>query len=326
MKFTLIVPIYNIEAYVEKCIESLINQTYKDIEILLVDDGSKDSSADICKRFEREDSRVKYLRKENGGLSSARNYGLKHATGDYVFFVDGDDFLENTAIEVMKTELDKNDYDILCFNYYEKRENDLIKRSSKNAIVTNNDVEKYIISSPSACFKIFKLSLFKDNNISFKEGIIYEDLAVIPSLVCYTNKIGFIDESLYYYVIRENSIMNVKQFKQNRDDKFVALDSLEKEFEKNNKLDKYRNEIGYLYIKHLLIMYSTEILIYSRNIYAPRLKKAIKCISEKYPDWEKNIYFLKESMLKRIYLRLIKYRLYFFAVIANKIFQKRRNT
>lgn len=321
IKFSIIVPIYNIEKYVEKCIESLINQTYKNIEILLIDDGSTDSCPEICKKYEEKDNRIKYIRKENGGLSSARNCGLSNANGDYIWFVDGDDYIKNDALEILEKELIKNDYDVLCFNTYTGNEDGFKERNIQNSIETENIYQKYVISAPSACFKIFKHELLKKSNFKFREGIIYEDLAIIPSLLCYTDKIGFIEDYLYYYVTRNDSIMHVKKFNPNREHKYIALENLEGIFKENNLFDKYKNEIEYLYIKHLIITYSTELLIYDKKIYKERLKNAVKYMNEKFPNWTKNYYFNKEPFSKKIYVYAIKNEVYFIPKLINNLYK-----
>ncbi len=318
--FSIIVPVYNIEKYINKCLDSLITQTYKNIEIILVDDGSTDECGKICDEYVTKDNRIKVIHKKNGGQGSARNKGLQIANGDYVVFVDGDDFIPKNAIEVLAKCLESNNYDILCFDLYQMN----------NGIVTGrlmpkifNDVEndrKHIILNPSPCARTYKLEFLKKNNIFFKEGIIYEDLALIPTLSNYTKNIKFIYDCLYYYVLRENSTMNAITFKENRDDKFIALESMENGFKKNNNFEKYKNEIEYLYIKHLLIVYSTEILKYRKEIYKPRIERALKTVNNKFPDWFHNVYLKREPLQTKVYLMVLKYRMYSILVFMNKIF------
>ncbi|ELC8443056.1 glycosyltransferase family 2 protein [Clostridium perfringens] len=116
MKLSIIVPIYNIEDYIEECIESIINQNYSDYEVLLIDDGSKDNSADVCKRYIK-DKRIKYFLKDNGGLSDARNFGIEKSTGDYLMFLDGDDFLEENCLNKISGLLNSKNIDFYIFNY-----------------------------------------------------------------------------------------------------------------------------------------------------------------------------------------------------------------
>lgn len=318
--FSIVVPIYNVGKYVKKCIESLMEQTYRNIEIILVDDGATDSSGKICDEYANKDNRIKVVHKENGGLSSARNTGIKCATGQYVLFVDGDDFLDKNAIEILAKNLKNELYDIICFDIYQYKDEKVI-----GTLITKkfNDLttdRRNIIVNPSACARVYKTEFLRNNNIFFKEKIIYEDLALIPSLTNYTENIQFIDDKLYYYVIRDDSIMNKKSFNINRDDKFIALETLENVFIQNRTYDKYKSEIEYLYIKHLLIMYSTEIIKFNKKIYKPRIRKALNCINEKFPNWNQNIYLQREPIYTKIYLTFLKHKLYFLLRIMNKVF------
>ncbi len=308
MKFSFIVAIYNIEKYLDKCINSLINQTYRDFEILLIDDGSTDSCSEICKKYVEKDKRVRYFRKENGGQASARNLGIENATGDYIWFVDGDDYISEEALEKLQNELSKKQYDILCFNACKDRNSKITPAEMYNSLIEND--KKYMLSVPAPWSKIYKTSLIKENNIFFKEGIIYEDLAMVPTVVIYTTNIGFLENNFYYYVIREGSTMNARKFKPNRDDKFVALETLEEYFKKNNAYGQYKDEIEYLYIQHLLVMYSSEILIYSKDIYKDRLIKAVSWINEKFPEWKNNKYLMNEGISKRVYVNLLDRKMF----------------
>ncbi len=319
---SLIISVYNIEQYISKCVESIIGQKEQNIEIILVDDGSTDDSKTIVDEYAKKDTRIKVIHKINGGLSSARNVGLNVASGEYIFFVDGDDFIANNAIEVLGEIIKNNDYDIICFNYYVSYEDKDVKTYSKPQYWNVSDNVKYVISSTSACSRVYKRDFLIKNKLFFKEGIIYEDLALIPSFVIFTSKICFIDDFLYYYVIRENSIMHETEFKTNRDDKFIALETLNNTFIKNGLWDKYKNEIEYLYIRHLLIMYSLEILKYKRDIYMPRINKAVDLMNNKFSNWTKNIYLKKEPIHTRIYLFTLKYKIIWMTKLISNIATK----
>lgn len=323
--FSIIVPIYNIENYIEKCVESLINQTYKNLEIILVDDGSTDSSGKICDKYIEKDNRIKTIHKENGGLSSARNSGIEVAVGDYVLFVDGDDFLSKNAVEILVKTLIEYSCDILCFNAYQYKNENIIGNVITSKFDDIEESKKHAIINPAAWARAYKNSFLKKNHFYFKEGIIYEDLALIPGLSSYTENIRFIDDCLYYYVIRENSIMNITKFRENRDDKFIALQVLENIFKKNGSYEKYKNEIEYLYIKHLLIMYSTEILKYGKEIYMPRTQRALDTINGKFPNWFGNTYLKREPVQTKFYLWCFKYKLIFLLIFMNKVFMILKN-
>lgn len=130
---SVIVPVYNVEKYLEKCVQSIINQTYENLEIILVDDGATDNSGKICDEFAKKDSRIKVIHKENGGLSDARNFGLDIATGKYISFIDSDDFVNKRLFEILHKEIIKNDYDIAFCDYFKFFENDNVDEEISNS-------------------------------------------------------------------------------------------------------------------------------------------------------------------------------------------------
>lgn len=154
-KVSIIVPIYNVEKYIERCIKSLISQTYRDIEILLINDGSPDDSKTICERYEKIDKRIKLYNKENGGLSDTRNYGLKRAKGEYILFVDSDDYIESNTVEVLISEMKKDNLDIVAGNAVleadgeDKKYLDITKHD-KNKVT--NGLEYYVTSNEADFF------------------------------------------------------------------------------------------------------------------------------------------------------------------------------
>lgn len=326
IKFSIIVPAYNIQEYIEKCINSILAQDYENFEIIIVNDGSTDNCEKICKKYVKKDSRIKYIYKENGGLSSARNKGIENATGDYIWFIDGDDYIKDTSLSIIEESISKeqSSFDIIWFKNYIDRNNTI---SKNNVFRKENDIRKqYILNQTSAWNKVFRREFLNQHNFEFPLGIIYEDLAVLPSLCIYTDKILFLDEYLYYYVIRTNSIMHIKKFKANRDDKFIAIDKVLNIFNKQKSFNKYKAELEFLCIKHLLVTYSTEILKYNSSIYKPRIKRAVDYIEKTFPKYEKNEYFLKESLVTRFFCKCLKRNRYiicktilYMAKILNRI-------
>ena len=254
---SIIVPVYNVEKYIDKCLNSLVNQTLKNIEIIVVNDGTKDNSQKIIDKYTKKYSFIRSYIKENGGLSSARNYGLKHAKGEYIAFVDSDDFVDKNMFEQMYLYAKNNKYDIVVcdtINVY----NDKQSYRISNLKYSDDDVKNYIISPPMACIRIYKKNIFE--KVSFKEGILYEDLNLTPSLVQYTKKIGFINKGYYYYYQRINSIMKQTNFNEKLLDIFEVL---------NNNYDllynSYPEEIEYLYITHLLRTTTLRFLDFIKN-------------------------------------------------------------
>ena len=213
IKVSVIVPVYNVEDYLEKCLNSLVNQTLKEIEIIVVNDGSPDNSQKIIDRYAKKYKNIKSYTKENGGLSDARNFGIKKAKGEYITFIDSDDYIELTMLEKMYNHAISKKVDIVVcdtINVYE----DKIQYLKSNYKYSNNTIKNYLIAPPMACIRIYRKEIF--NNIEFKKGIYYEDLELTPKLVNQTLKIDFLEEGLYYYLQRNGSIMKQKNFNDGR--------------------------------------------------------------------------------------------------------------
>lgn len=246
---SVIVPIYNVENYLEDCINSILNQSYKELEIILVDDGSPDSCGKICDKYSKKDSRITVIHKENGGLSDARNTGIDAANGEYLSFVDSDDLLHKDFYLTLFNILIDNNSDISMCNFLkftnEKVNDKFIKNptiktisniDALNDLYTNKYVN-YIV----ACNKLYKATLFK--NLKFPLGKIHEDEFTIPKILFKANKISIIEEELYYYRQTPNSIMN-SQFNISNLDFLEAIDD-RLSFITENKLDMLYNKCIY---------------------------------------------------------------------------------
>ncbi|SCY42657.1 glycosyltransferase family 2 protein [Butyrivibrio sp. INlla14] len=219
---SVIVPVYNTEEYLEECLDSILEQTYKNLEVILVNDGSTDNSSLICSLYEERDSRVCVINKENGGLSSARNAGIRKANGEYLVFVDSDDIVAPFFVEAMVSSIQLYDCDISCcesVKFIEDGSNKARKCWSEFGI---NDVNGTIYTKERAIkdnlyekiriteipYKVYRRQVFKD--IFFPEGIIYEDLAVTFRLFMNANQIVVLNKKLYGYRKRKQSIISSK--------------------------------------------------------------------------------------------------------------------
>ena len=291
-KVSVIVPVYNVYDYLTKCLESLVNQTLDDIEILVINDGSPDDSQNIIDIYSKKyPNKVKAFIKENGGLSDARNYGLQRASGEFISFVDSDDYLKRDTLEKMYNYALDNNLDlVVCdtINVYSNNHEKLIK---SNLHYSDNDICNYLISPPMACTRLYKREIFDD--LKFKKGILYEDLYLTPSLVLKTKKIGFLEEGLYYYLQRDGSIMKQKEFNPKLLDIFYVLD-----YNYKNLKDEYFAEIEYMYITHLLRTATLRFLNYADT--QKYLEKIVETIKLRFPHWRKNKYLKKSSFKLRL--------------------------
>lgn len=223
-KISVIVPIYQVEEYLEKCIESIIHQTYRNLEIILVDDGSKDNCPSICDQYQKMDNRIIVIHKENGGLSSARNAGLDIATGDLVTFVDSDDYIEEDMLKVLSSNMEEHTCDIsVCFWKEvfdgESKAEKTIERKKQHNVECLDKVqamEKMLYqrgTDSCAWGKLFKMSLFEE--IRFPVSKIYEDIAIMYYVFDRAGKVVFTDYAGYGYLQRNTSIMK-ENFSENK--------------------------------------------------------------------------------------------------------------
>lgn len=215
-KISVVIPVYNVEKYLERCLDSIVGQSYANLQIIVVDDGSTDSSKDILKKY--NDSRILFLSKKNGGLSSARNFGLEYVEGEYVSFVDSDDWIDLKMFELMVFAAEKNDADIVTV--FEKcvcnsgitQKNDLAKNADKVFIGEDCASQLFCNKIPSYSWgKLFKTSLFFTYGICFPVGENYEDVATNYILFSKCKTLVVINKQLYYYYMRSNSIVHTKK-------------------------------------------------------------------------------------------------------------------
>ena len=216
-KISVIVPIYKVEKYLKRCIDSILNQTYKNIEVILVDDGSPDNCGKICDEYLKKDKRIKVIHKENGGLSSARNAGLEIATGDYIGFVDSDDWIEPKMYEILITNAINYDAQVSVGGVVDLLELDNGYKTTKSTFDGNIKIEcldkkdamkKFFLESWSAWDKIYRRDVHID--IRFPEGRINEDEAIAMSILDRCDKIVYTNEVFYNYISRPNSITTSK--------------------------------------------------------------------------------------------------------------------
>ncbi len=229
---SIIVPIYNIEQYIEGCIQSLLKQTYRDIEILLIDDGSTDSSQMICQAYAKRDSRIKVFSKKNGGLSDARNYGLERARGEYFVFVDGDDEVHPRMLEVLCTNLEKYKADISVCSFFEVEENEPIcEEIGENKCVCYEGekvIERLIrdnYRTVVAWNKLYRREIFQKNK--YAVGRVHEDEALIHHILGECGRIVYTESKLYYYKKRQGSITSKIGEKNVRDAVWALQDRME---------------------------------------------------------------------------------------------------
>lgn len=258
MKISVIVPFYNVEEYISRCLYSIINQSYRNIEIILVDDGSTDRSSEIAKEYASKDDRIILISQKNSGQAAARNVGLRNATGDYISFVDSDDWLEVNMLERLIKIMELANSDIVQCRF--QFDNDAIRQhtayrlfdvaelKSKNDIITDALLVKNILVAPWA--KLFKKSFLIDNNLFFEEGIVNEDTLFTLKLSCFANNISFSNDILYHAIERPGSTSR-GSYKRLCSHMVIALNQAKEFYIKQGIFDQYESIFKARYIKSI---------------------------------------------------------------------------
>lgn len=239
---SVVVPIYNTESYLKKCVDSIINQTYTNIEIILVDDGSIDNSGKICDEYEKKDNRIRVLHKKNEGVSSARNKGIEEASGEYIGFVDSDDYIESTMYEKLLNSIINNKTDIAICNYSSNNEFDL-----KKNILSQQEMFDLILDKDKfrgyTCNKIYKVELLKE--IKFNTDIsLCEDLLFNCEYFIKCKNMSVVNEKLYNYIKREKSACGT--FLEKHFSVIEAYKKIEEIYTKHSKDNLLKLQMAYL--------------------------------------------------------------------------------
>ena len=254
LKISIIIPVYNTSKYLRKCLDSVINQSYKNYEVIVVNDGSSDNSLEIIKEYMKNNSKITLIDQKNMGLSASRNNALKKVSSDYFLFLDSDDYLDLDTLKILNKKLD--DEDLLRYQIRDVCED---KTYDQNYLTFKNktgiEAIKYLIDSyytePACCY-LYKTSFFKENKFEFKDKLYHEDYGLIPYVIIKANKVSSIDDKLYYYFQREGSITkNTKNILKRYKDIKVQYDNLLEKL----KQEDFKN-------KKYLISYLTNNLFY----------------------------------------------------------------
>lgn len=292
-KVSLIVPIYNSQNYLEKCIKSLISQTLKDIQIILINDGSTDKSEKIIKSF--DDERIVYISKNNEGIGKTRNLGIDKATGEFLAFVDSDDYLNEHFCEYMYQKAVNDDCDLVVCDFFEDR-NTLVGIKFKDFKDTNLRETPELINNINLgpCNKLYKKSLFDDKSNRFEENLKYEDAPFVVKMLLSANKIGKVNDYLTYYVIHSNSETTI------RDKRMYDILEITDIIVNDLKKVDYPNDS----LVSLAVMILTDYTIQQRYISDVKyrhdfINKAFKYLNNLDRKWRRCSYLKRFPSLKR---------------------------
>jgi len=275
---SIIVPVYNVEQYLDRCVHSLVNQTMYDIEIILVDDGSPDNCPKMCDEYAKRDIRIRVIHKKNGGLSEARNIGLKEAIGEYILFVDSDDYLSKEACEILYLNINNDSLDVIIGEAIVINNNNetYMKPAdiSLDRIMTGNEFlkEQLMVHSMhmAVWLNLYNKEFLINNNLFFEKGIYHEDEEWTPQVFLKANKVKYVKTAFYYYFIREDSITRKKDKSKNGVDLINTCYKLEKIFDniEDKELKLLLNDnlvILFLHAIHLGNLYSKENILYQKK-------------------------------------------------------------
>lgn len=285
MKVSVIVPVYNTKEFLQQCVQSVLAQTFKDFELLLIDDGSTDGSDDLSEKLGHLDERIQVYHKTNGGLSDARNYGIKRANGDFLTFIDSDDYIAPSYLKVLCSLVDRYNADVSCLGLQETSARFVEEYDTTNGTGVMN-WEKALSCSLmrryfgiSACGKLFRKELFSD--IRFPKGELFEDLLTIPYVFEKCQKVAYSSAKLYYYFQRPGSITNSR-----------ITEAHLRFFDNTIRINEYFSRYG----KEIQDAFEARIIIESINRFAEIL---LFC-----PDYGEKIKYIRKKM--KPYWNLVK--------------------
>lgn len=297
IKVSVIVPVYNVEEYLEKCLNSLAKQTLKDLEIIIVNDGSPDNSQQIIDKYAKKYKNIKAYTKLNGGLSDARNFGIQKATGEYITFIDSDDYVNVHMYKTMYEKAKSGNFDMVVCDLNYVYEDKIIKAYSNVKDDTTNIKKAMLSIYPAAWNKIYKRKLF-DKGVEFKKGVWFEDVEFIYRLLPHIKTIGVVHEHFHQYVQRPGSITNTHSPKiYHYIDNWNGIIDY---YKANNLYEEYKDILEYCYVRYIYATFIKQATKFELDEYNNAANKAIINVKEHFPKYRQNKYFYKS--IKGLYL------------------------
>lgn len=314
IEISIIVPIYNVEKYLHKCVDSILNQTFKNYELILVDDGSPDNSPKIADEYaEKYPEIITVLHKKNGGVGDARNYGISHAKGEYILILDSDDYIENDMLECLyNSNLGLNSDIVVCGYKCVNESGNILsimgEKLPEGKIMTLKENKELLLINSAPWNKMYKRQIFMDyEDIRYPSGVWYEDIRVTLKLINVAKSITYVNKPLYNYLWREGSQTNNNNCDRNSE----IMDGMEDiftYFKNNGTYKEYENELEYITILHVYLAASVRVLMIDKN--HKLLEEFRKFLNQNFPHWEKNKYLHELDSNKKRILRLLNNKQY----------------
>lgn len=311
-KTSVIVPVYNVEEFVEKCARSILNQTEKDLELLLIDDGSTDGSGPLCDRLAAADARVRVIHQKNQGLGGARNTGIDEAQGEWLLFVDSDDWLEPDILEKALAAAEKTQAEMAVFPFrtvdMQGRELAVFKDDLPTGVgLTLEETPEMLFISPCAWNKLYRAGLFRQSGVRYPPRVWYEDIRTTFKVLPRCKKVVFLDDTSYNYLQRPGSIMNNLKLDRNREI-LEAFDDLLGWYREQGLFERYRKELEYLTVLHVFLTASVRVLRVDRG--HPLLGEFRAYTQGRFPGYGKNPYLGRLGGKRRVLLALLEKKMY----------------
>lgn len=311
MKVSIIIPVYNVEKYLTRCLDSIFKQTFSDFEVICINDGSTDSSIQILEKYSKNHKNLRYYNIENAGQANARNLGVKYSKGEFICFIDSDDYIANNMVETLVYTQEKDNCDmVLCgierifedgcthFEKSFKYDADLVEKHNIDIYVYPNLIT-IINNSPFS--KLIRRESIINNEIVFPVGYIYEDLVFTHKLIATGIKISIITDKLYKYIVRKGSTMTSKKSKAT--DMFDAFNMVLQFYKELNIYSKFKKELDYLAIYHIGVGTSYR-MIKSKQYGVFKSLKRCKSFLDAIDCNRNNVYFKQKSLLEKIYVKI----------------------
>ena len=298
-RLSIILPVYNTSKYLKKCLDSILSSTFKDYELIVINDGSPDNSKEIILEYTKLfGEKLKYIYKENTGLSDTRNKGMSLAQGEYISFVDSDDYISSEMYEEMFKKLKEDDFDIVACDimlvYEESKRQKHISSGYINDLTDKEDIkESMIIQYPAVWNKIYKKQILE--NQLFTKGVWYEDMEFTLKLYPKVNKIGVVRKPLYYYLQRVNSITYT--YNEKLYDIISNMNRTVEEYKQYNLFDIYKDELEYLYARYALATFLKRLAKSKDKIkYTQGVCYALDSVKANFPNYKNNRYMKKQGI------------------------------
>lgn len=314
MRFSIIVPVYNVAEYLQRCIQSILANDCSDCELLLVDDGSTDGqSGPMCDGFAAaHPDFIQVIHKTNGGLGDARNAGLERANGEYVIFIDSDDYIAPDYLATISAAVNRTPADVYTFDFFldSGKKTEVFPDSQalpEGSVFTLAQQPGLLLQQPNAWSRVWKRALFLSTGIRYPARVWYEDIRTSGKLFAQASGIVAIHKPLYYYYIRDNSITRNRNLEKNLEI-LDAMEDLLGYFQSNGLFDAYQKELCQLAIDHVLIAATVRVArIDPTSALLAQLRDEVTCW---FPDYKRCPYIRQLPPAKRLALGLSEHRLY----------------